>query len=205
MARIRTFYHGDTIRVVLSLYDDSGVAHVVGVFAHTKPGRFSHRDPASRYEDIWLHGEGQGKSRLRWLSRVGSTNAPPRGSTCAATSKPTTRRATTGCSGPTRRSASASITTPTTAKGQNWGVALSGRRRAGPPVVVPHLRRIEHPAKGVLSCVSLPLERVRAEPHPLRPRLGPPRRFEIRLGLLFLLARLREEDVVDGYVDLVDA
>jgi hypothetical protein len=43
------------------LYDDSGVAHVVGVFAHTKPGRFSHRDPASRYEDIWLHGEGQGK------------------------------------------------------------------------------------------------------------------------------------------------
>jgi len=61
MTMIPTFYHGDTIRVELSLYDESGVAHVVGVFAHTKPGRFSHRDPASRYEDIWLHGEGQGK------------------------------------------------------------------------------------------------------------------------------------------------
>jgi hypothetical protein len=33
----------------------------------------------------------------------------------------------------------------------------------------------------------------------------PPRRCEIRLGLLSLLARRREEDVVDGYVDLVDA
>jgi hypothetical protein len=63
MAQIPTFYRGETIRVELSLRDETGVAHVVGVFAHSRPGAFSHRDPASTYEDIRLHGEGRGQRK----------------------------------------------------------------------------------------------------------------------------------------------
>ena len=65
MAKVPTFHSGDTISIELSLRDDSGVALVVGVFAHTSPGAFSYGDPTSRYEDIRLAGDGRGQTKAK--------------------------------------------------------------------------------------------------------------------------------------------
>jgi len=54
-----TFYSGETISIELAMHDDSGVSSVVAVFAHTNPGAFTYGDPTSRYEDIYLTGDGR--------------------------------------------------------------------------------------------------------------------------------------------------
>ena len=63
MTEIPTFHFDDTIRVDLELRDESRVGHVVGVFAHTNPGVFDRRNPASEYGYIRLWGNGGGQAK----------------------------------------------------------------------------------------------------------------------------------------------
>ncbi len=65
MTEIPTFYLGDTIHVELGLRDENGLAHVIGVFAHMRPGAFSPNDPTSKYEDILLRGNGEGQAKAK--------------------------------------------------------------------------------------------------------------------------------------------
>ena len=63
MEELPTFYSGDTISVEFAMRDDSGVSSVVADFTHTNPGAFTYGDPASRYEDIQLAGDGRGQPK----------------------------------------------------------------------------------------------------------------------------------------------
>jgi hypothetical protein len=63
VADLPTFYSGEEIRIELELRDESGVGHVLGVFAHADPGAFSREDPASGYEDVRLRGSGEGQTK----------------------------------------------------------------------------------------------------------------------------------------------
>jgi hypothetical protein len=63
VADVPTFYSGEEIRIELELRDESGVGHVLGVFAHADPGAFSREDPASGYEHMRLRGSGEGQAK----------------------------------------------------------------------------------------------------------------------------------------------
>jgi hypothetical protein len=63
VADVPTFYSGEEMRIELELRDESGVGHVLGVFAHADPGAFSREDPASEYEDVRLRGSGEGQTK----------------------------------------------------------------------------------------------------------------------------------------------